>query len=97
MARVKMPKLPKEILPAFAPGDVQKLMAVCKTPRDKAIVLCLLDSGCRAREFSALTIADVDMQTGTVTVRQGKGKKDRITFLGAKARRAAEQVPDRAA
>ncbi len=88
MAHVKMPRLPKEILPAFTPDDVQRLLAACETARDRAIVLCLLDTGCRVREFCALTVRDVDIQAGTVAVHQGKGKKDRITFLGAKARRA---------
>jgi len=88
MRKVKMPSVPKDLLPAFAPDDVRKLLDVCKTDRDRAIVLCLLDTGCRAAEFVALTVGCVDMTTGAVTVRQGKGKKDRVVFLGAKARKA---------
>ncbi len=88
MERVSMPRLDKKILPAFSPDDVRKLLAACHSPRDTAIVLCLLDSGCRASEFVALDVGDVDMRTGAVHVGQGKGRKDRVTFLGAKARRA---------
>ncbi|MCC7354537.1 MAG: site-specific integrase, partial [Anaerolineae bacterium] len=41
-----------------------------------------------ASEFLALDVGDLDVKTGAVRVRQGKGRKDRVTFLGAKARRA---------
>jgi integrase/recombinase XerC len=88
MRKVKMPKVDQEILPAFTPEDVRKLLAATKDPRDTAVVLCLLDSGCRASEFVAWNVGDVDLKTGAVSVRQGKGRKDRVTFLGAKARKA---------
>jgi len=85
MQKVKAPRLPKEILPAFTPEEVSKLLAACKTQRDTAMVLFLLDTGCRASELVALTIGDVDLKTGTVTVKQGKGRKDRLVFLGTKS------------
>jgi site-specific recombinase XerD len=88
MRKRMMPKLPKELLPAFSKEDVGKLLAACRTLRDTALVHCLLDSGCRASEFVVLNTGSVDMGTGAVAVRQGKGKKDRTTFLGAKSRRA---------
>jgi site-specific recombinase XerD len=88
MHKVTMPRLDKTILPAFSTDDVKRLLDACENERDRALVLCLLDSGCRAAEFVALTIADVDTKRGTVSVRQGKGRKDRVAFLGAKARKA---------
>ena len=50
--------------------------------RDQAIVLMLLDTGLRATELCSLTINDVDLKTGKVTIRHGvaggaKGGKDR--------------------
>ena len=85
---VKMPKLDKRILPAFSEKDVKRLLALCDTSRDKAAILFLLDSGVRASEFVALDVGDVDTKTGAVTVWQGKGRKGRLTFIGAKARLA---------
>ena len=55
--------------------------------RDRAIVLCLWDSGCRASEFVALSYEDCDIKTGALLVRSGKGRKPRVTFLGARSRR----------
>lgn len=88
MARVKMPKVPKVIQPSLSPSDVRQLLDASTSSRDRAIVLCLLDSGLRAREFCVLRIADVDLRAGTVRVVKGKGGKDRTAYLGAKARRA---------
>lgn len=88
MRKVKMPKLNQEILPAFSPEDVRKLLAAAHDAREKAILLFLLDSGCRLSEFLALNVGDVDVRTGAVRIRLGKGRKDRVAFLGAKARKA---------
>jgi site-specific recombinase XerD len=87
-SRVKMPRVDKRILPAFAPEDVKRLLAACDNPRDAAVVLCLLDTGLRAAEFTVLNVGDVDLKTGAVQVRRGKGGKGRVAFLGAKARKA---------
>lgn len=56
--------------------------------RDRAIVLVLLDAGLRASELCALTVGDVDLATGRVLVRCGKGGKGRVVYLGKMARRA---------
>lgn len=60
--------------------------------RDQAIVLVLLDTGLRATELCSLTINDVDLKTGKVTVRHGvgggaKGGKGRTVYLGKVARK----------
>jgi integrase/recombinase XerD len=88
MRKVAMPRLPKEILPAFAESDIRALLGACDNPRDNAIILCLLDTGCRLEEFISLTIGNVDIATGTVTIKGGKGGKDRVVFLGKDSRRA---------
>ena len=82
-----MPKLPKEILPAFDANDVMRLLNACDDDRDRLIVLFLLDTGVRASEFVALNGSDIDLATGAVMVRRGKGAKGRMVYLGAKTRR----------
>jgi site-specific recombinase XerD len=92
MRRVKMPKLPQDLLPPFSQADVRALVDACddsaNPDRDRALLLVLLDSGVRASEFCALNVGDVDPDTGAVRVRKGKGAKDRITFIGARTRKA---------
>lgn len=87
MARVKMPAFDRRILPALTEDDISKLLTACENPRDVALLLLMLDTGCRASEVCALTVADVDTTTGAVQVRHGKGDKQRTVYLGAQARR----------
>jgi len=47
----------------------------------------MLDTGARASEFCALDIEDVDMATGVVTIREGKPRRDRETFLSPRTRK----------
>lgn len=86
-ANVRMPKLPHRILPSFSRADMDTLINHCKTERDHAIVLFLLDSGVRASELINLQLRHYDLHTGAVTVMAGKGEKDRTTHVGAKTRK----------
>jgi integrase/recombinase XerD len=80
MGNVRIPAPPKEVLPAFAPRDVQALLAAADA-RGRAMILLLLDTGVRMREFLDLNGADVDMDAGTVRVQRGKTGKSRTTFV----------------
>jgi integrase/recombinase XerD len=56
--------------------------------RDRAVMLFLLDTGVRASELISITLADINLITGDVFIKLGKGKKDRNVFLGSKTRKA---------
>jgi hypothetical protein len=47
----------------------------------------LYSTGIRRMELINLTLADVDAQRGVLTVRQGKGKRDRVVPIGQRALR----------
>lgn len=86
--KVKMPTLAKKVLPALTAEQVKAILAACVAQRDKTMLLLLLDSGLRASEAVKLNIGDIDMKSGSITVRQGKQQKDRTTFIGATTRKA---------
>ncbi len=88
MRAVRMPKLPKDVLPPFDKADVTALLDACACDRDRALVLTLLDAGVRASELLALDVGDCDALTGALRVRLGKGRKTRVTFVGARTRKA---------
>jgi integrase len=57
------------------------LLTVCNTPMEWAIVNLLAHTGLRASELCALTPADIDMEEASLTVRRGKGGKQRRVGL----------------
>ena len=86
--KVKMPKAAKVDKPALSAADVRRLVRACDKARDLALVLVALDTGARVSELCALNVRDVDLDTLTVTIRQGKGRKDRTCYIGAQTARA---------
>jgi integrase/recombinase XerD len=90
--KVKAPKVGHELLDPVPLEDIKKLVEASKGHnftdiRDRAIFICLLDTGARAGEFLALNLDDVE-QSGAVYIRHGKGNKGRIVYLGQKSRKA---------
>ena len=53
--------------------------------RDRAILEVLYSTGIRRRELIGLALFDFDRERGTVMIRQGKGKKDRMIPIGERA------------
>lgn len=80
-------RLPRHIL------NVKEVEAVLAVPdlstdlgiRDRAILEVLYSTGIRRMELINLKLHDVDSERGTIMVRQGKGKKDRMIPIGTRA------------
>jgi integrase/recombinase XerD len=80
-------RLPKAILSA------QEAESVINQPdigeplglRDRAILETLYSTGIRRQELINLLVQDVDRERGTLFVRQGKGKADRMIPIGERA------------
>jgi integrase/recombinase XerD len=85
--RVNMPKVGKKQLPILNPQQLKQILEACKTQRDKALILVLIDTGVRSSELCKLTWGDVNLKTGIIRVRAGKGRKDRTVIIGLKTRR----------
>ena len=91
--KVEAPKRPQELQPPISLDDFKAILATCEAKtfmgdRDKALLLFLLDTGVRHQELTDLQVGDVDINTGQVLIRRGKGRKGRVVFIGAKSRRA---------
>jgi site-specific recombinase XerD len=91
IARVWPPKVVNNPLPGVDLATIRALIASTASgqnaARDKALFLFLADSGLRASELCALDVEDVDLLSGTVIVRSGKGGKRRVTDIGKLTRR----------
>lgn len=91
LANVRAPKNPQTMIDPVSLDTVTKMLKACKghmAERDTAMLLTLLDSGLRAAELVALDIGDLDLISGRVMVKHGKGDKARVVFLGARVRKA---------
>jgi integrase/recombinase XerD len=80
-------RLPKAVLAA---SEVARLFAVPDIAdplglRDRAMLEVFYSTGLRRTELARLADDDVQPERGTLTVRQGKGSKDRVVPLGARA------------
>ena len=53
--------------------------------RDRALLETLYSTGMRRLELANLKLYDLDTERGTLMIRQGKGKKDRVIPIGDRA------------
>jgi integrase/recombinase XerD len=83
----KPQRLPRAVLTAH---EVEQILAVpdLDAPeglRDRALMEVLYATGIRRSEAAKLVLDDVDVERGSLMVRQGKYKKDRMLPLGERA------------
>jgi site-specific recombinase XerD len=91
--KVKAPKVGLDPISPVSLEEVAAMIATCQGgtfpgDRDKAVLLFLLDTGLRAKEFYNLDLSDLELASGAVLVRAGKGHKPRTVFIGRRTRRA---------
>lgn len=80
-------RLPKHTLTV---GEVEQVMAQADVNdplgmRDRAMLETLYSTGVRRMELANLNMYDLDVDRGTLMIRQGKGKKDRVVPIGDRA------------
>lgn len=90
-AELELPRstrsLPAQILTVL---DVETILNQTRTHeplgiRDRAILETLYSTGIRRSELIHLTLYDLALDAGTVMIRQGKGRKDRVVPIGERA------------
>ncbi len=69
-------------LPRYLREDqLERLFAVIKRPRDRAMFMLMLRCGLRVEEVARLTLGAVDLGQRRIRVESGKGRKDRIVYI----------------
>ena len=96
-------ELPRRIrrLPAFVltAAEAEQVLAGADTAsplglRDRAMMEVLYSTGMRRMELARLTLADIDFEREVVLIRLGKGNKDRLIPIGARALHWVRQYLD---
>lgn len=87
--RVEKIKAEKRLKKAFTPVEIELMRNACRKPKEKAVIELLLSTGCRVTELTLLAMENYDQQRGSITV-IGKGNKERVVFVGAKAKVAID-------
>jgi integrase/recombinase XerD len=85
--KFKMPKLSKKRQPMLTADELWMLLDYPMTLRDKTVILIIADTGLRRSEVVRLNWGDLNIETGLIKVKAGKGGKDRSVFVGLFARK----------
>lgn len=92
ITKVKAPRLAEEPLEPVDVKVVGSMLETCDTSflgkRNRAILLFLLDTGLRARELLSVNLEDINLITGNVLLRRGKGSKTRTVLIGKETKKA---------
>lgn len=92
------PKKVKRKLPldnVLNPEDIKEMVKYAKIQRDRAILMCLWDTGARVGELRTLRVRNVDFDSygGTVMLAKGNGSEDGQK-TGQRRIRIIDAVPD---
>ena len=81
-------RLPKPLPRDIRERELDRFLAVIKKKRDRALFMLMLRCGLRVAETAGLELSAIDYQRNQIIVRNGKGAKDRITYISNDAAEA---------
>ena len=82
---------------ALSTAEINELIENCRrenlpiSARDAAVIAILRSGGIRRQELVQLELEDLNLATGELTIRQGKGGKFRLVYLTAEAMEMIER------
>ena len=81
MYELERPMQAKRLPNVLAPQEVQLILSSIHNIKHRAILSTIYGCGLRISECTTLKVADIDSPNGRIWIRNGKGRKDRITLL----------------
>lgn len=91
MSKVEGIKLQKVKKKAFEEIEMERIRDARRTNRERAIIEVLSSTWCRVSELAQIKLSEIN---GDEILVHGKGEKDRIVYLNAKAKLALEKYLD---
>lgn len=83
---IPLPKKKKTLPNVISKKEIEKIIQNTSNVKYKLIIEILYSSGLRLSELINLKRKDIDLYKNIIQVKQGKGKKDRITLLSKKVK-----------
>jgi len=80
---IKTPKIQRKNPSVLSKQEIKALIDASLNPKSRLLIELMYASGLRVSECISLRLEDLDLNEEVCIVRQGKGKKDRITLLPA--------------
>ena len=89
-SEIELPRLPKPLPRVLTASEAELILHQPNVAdplgiRDRAMLEMFYSTGMRRTELLRLRLYDVDREAGIVTIREGKGKKDRVIPVGERA------------
>ena len=81
VARLRFPKVPLTLLDIPSPGEVAAVLSELESPVYRTLLFCAYAAGLRVSEACNLCVGDIDSKRMVITVRSGKGGRDRYAML----------------
>jgi integrase/recombinase XerD len=78
---IKTPKIQRNPPAVLSKDEVKRLIDACVNDKSKLLIQFLYSSGLRVSECLNVKVEDLDFKEKICFVKEGKGKKDRVTLL----------------
>ncbi len=77
---LRVPRTKRAPRTPFTDDELRSLIAACRTPRERALVLCFIATGARLAEIAGMTTDD--LRGDGMLLLHGKGNRERWAHLG---------------
>ena len=78
---IPFPRVPQQLPLILSPEEVERILKAPPHLKSRALLMTIYAAGLRISEVAGLRVTDIDSARMTITIRQGKGNKDRVLML----------------
>lgn len=81
LQEIPFPREPQQLPEILSQDEVAKILRAATRLKTRAMFMTIYAAGLRISEVARLRTSDIDSARMTITIRQGKGRKDRVVML----------------